>query len=197
MTKSRVLLRVLSQNRDGITRFIMLGTLKYHRRRRAGSTLGRCGRTPARCNRRRARSHQELAADAVEFHRQRPRSRRAGRIHAAGRVDADAARRPDHRLWHSTRGERAAEAGNVVFHIAVQRRRASWAAEMTPGTRIASVHPLRSFADTRAGAQTFSGTYCPLKAMPMRLPCSSRLRVGRRARLGNRPAFKTIYPPRA
>jgi len=85
-------------------------------------------------------------------------------------------------------------AGAVVFHcsgaLASDRLQAARAA----GAHVASVHPIRSFADTQAVAAHFSGTFCGIEGDPEAL---ARLTPALQA-IGGRPvpidpAAKTVY----
>jgi len=84
--------------------------------------------------------------------------------------------------------------GNVVFHISGASPSRELAAVMMSGARIASVHPLRSFADPALAAQTFSGTYCAAEgdadALAVLRPAFES--VGAHVSEID-PAFKTIY----
>ena len=50
--------------------------------------------------------------------------------------------------------------GDVVFHCSGALPANALRATLRPGVQVASVHPLKSFADPDAAVRTFSGTYC-------------------------------------
>ncbi len=84
--------------------------------------------------------------------------------------------------------------GNVVFHISGALPSSVLAAAAARGAVVASVHPLKSFADSALAAQSFNGTYCAAEG------AAAALAVLRPAfeKIGARvseiePAFKTIY----
>ena len=86
------------------------------------------------------------------------------------------------------------QSGNVVFHCSGALPSRDLAAVMTNGVAVASVHPLKSFADPAAAAQSFSGTYCAAEgdaaALAVLRPAFER--IGARV-FEIDPAFKTIY----
>lgn len=102
------------------------------------------------------------AADAVSF------------IGAGLAVDAPAALRPA-RAWMLAVGDDQIEpvcaqlagagllAGAVVFHCSGAK---SSSALNAPGAATASAHPVRSFADPHAVANSFDGTYCGIEGAP-------------------------------
>lgn len=51
-------------------------------------------------------------------------------------------------------------AGNIVFHCSGALPSSELARAAARGAHVASVHPLRSFADPVTAVQTFAGTYC-------------------------------------
>jgi len=51
-------------------------------------------------------------------------------------------------------------AGDVVFHCSGALASADLRAVVPPGVWVASVHPLKSFADPAAAVRTFAGTHC-------------------------------------
>lgn len=81
--------------------------------------------------------------------------------------------------------------GDVVFHCSGSMASSELAAA---GTRVASVHPLKSFADPREAARTFAGTYCAAegdsKALEVLVPAFERI-GGRISRID--PQLKTVY----
>ena len=86
------------------------------------------------------------------------------------------------------------QSGNVVFHCSGALPSRGLAAVMTNGVAVASVHPLKSFADPAAAAQSFAGTYCAAEgdaaALAVLRPAFER--IGARV-FEIDPAFKTIY----
>jgi predicted short-subunit dehydrogenase-like oxidoreductase (DUF2520 family) len=54
-------------------------------------------------------------------------------------------------------------AGSVVFHCSGAKASTELAAATAVGTCVASLHPVRSFADTAQVADTFAGTICSLE----------------------------------
>ena len=86
------------------------------------------------------------------------------------------------------------KAGNVVFHCSGALPSRDLAAAMTHGTAVASIHPLKSFADPKAAAQSFDGTYCTAEgdatALAVLKPAFER--IGARV-FEIDPTFKTIY----
>ena len=86
------------------------------------------------------------------------------------------------------------KAGNVVFHCSGALPSRDLAAAMALGTAVASVHPLKSFADPAAAAQSFEGTYCAAEgdaaALAVLRPAFER--IGAHVSEID-PTFKTIY----
>ena len=56
--------------------------------------------------------------------------------------------------------------GQIVFHCSGASPSSDLAIARNCGALIASIHPLRSFADPATAAQTFSGTYCAAEGDP-------------------------------
>lgn len=54
-------------------------------------------------------------------------------------------------------------AGDIVFHCSGSMPSSELAAASARGSHIASVHPLKSFADPRSAVQTFAGTHCAIE----------------------------------
>ena len=84
--------------------------------------------------------------------------------------------------------------GNVVFHCSGALSSRDLAAATGQGAAVASVHPLKSFADSAIAARTFDGTYCAAEgdaaALAVLRPAFEE--IG--ARLSAiEPEFKTIY----
>jgi predicted short-subunit dehydrogenase-like oxidoreductase (DUF2520 family) len=84
--------------------------------------------------------------------------------------------------------------GNVVFHCSGALPSRELAAAAARGAVVASVHPLKSFADSAIAASTFDGTYCAAEgdaaALAVLRPAFEK--IG--ARVSDiEPAFKTIY----
>jgi predicted short-subunit dehydrogenase-like oxidoreductase (DUF2520 family) len=64
--------------------------------------------------------------------------------------------------------------GSVVFHCSGALASDRLQAVRAAGGAVASVHPIRSFADPQAVAQAFAGTYCGMEGDVARWPCSRR-----------------------
>lgn len=67
--------------------------------------------------------------------------------------------------------ERLAEAGLVgpgviAFHCSGSKSSSVLAAAKAAGADVASLHPVKTFADPRRAAETFAGTYCALEGDP-------------------------------
>ncbi len=84
--------------------------------------------------------------------------------------------------------------GNIVFHCSGALPSSELAAARARGANVASVHPLKSFAEPAAAVETFAGTYCAADGDP------AALAVLRPAfeRIGGivsdiDPGFKTVY----
>ena len=84
--------------------------------------------------------------------------------------------------------------GDVIFHCSGSMSSAELGQAADRGAEVASVHPLKSFADAREAARTFAGTFCAAEGSA---PALAVLRpafesIGARvAELD--PRFKTIY----
>lgn len=82
-------------------------------------------------------------------------------------------------------------AGDVVFHCSGSIASSELAAV---GGRVASVHPLKSFADPHEAARTFAGTYCAAEgdsgALDVLAPAFERI-GGRLSKID--PQLKTVY----
>jgi len=162
---------------------------------RAGSTLGRLwARAGTFAIGDVLDSTQELAADAVEFI---GGGRAVGALADMHAADVWMLTPPDDQIIACGKALAASgvlQPGNVVFHISGASPSRELAAVMMPGARIASVHPLRSFADPALAAQTFSGTYCAAEgdadALAVLRPAFES--VGAHVSAID-PAFKTIY----
>ena len=86
------------------------------------------------------------------------------------------------------------EAGNVVFHCSGASPSRDLAAVMAPGTAVASVHPLKSFADPALAAQSFNGTYCAAEGDVAALAVLTPAFESAGARVSEiDPEFKTVY----
>ncbi len=85
-------------------------------------------------------------------------------------------------------------AGNIVFHCSGALPSGDLAPAAACGASVASVHPLKSFADPAIAAQTFRGTYCAAEgdaaALAVLRPAFERI-GGSVSEIA--PAFKTIY----
>jgi predicted short-subunit dehydrogenase-like oxidoreductase (DUF2520 family) len=89
---------------------------------------------------------------------------------------------------------RAVRSGDVVFHCSGSLPSSALASVVALGATIASVHPLKSFADSRAAARTFDGTHCAAEgdnaALDVLVPAFAAV-GGRVSRID--PQHKTIY----
>ncbi len=84
--------------------------------------------------------------------------------------------------------------GNVVFHVSGATPSRDLATMMPSGTSVASVHPLKSFADPAMAAQTFDGTHCAAEGDAAALAVLKPGFEAAGARVSEiDPAFKTIY----
>jgi len=85
-------------------------------------------------------------------------------------------------------------AGAVVFHCSGAKASTELEALRRAGARVASVHPVRSFADPAAVAATFDGTFCGVEgdaaALVVLLPALEAIGA-RPVRID--PAAKTVY----
>ena len=85
-------------------------------------------------------------------------------------------------------------AGNIVFHCSGALPSHDLAPAAACGAVVASVHPLKSFADPASAAQTFGGTYCAAEgdaaALAVLRPAFERI-GGIVSEID--PGFKTIY----
>ena len=85
-------------------------------------------------------------------------------------------------------------AGNIMFHCSGALPSRDLAPAAACGAIVASVHPLKSFADPAVAAQTFRGTYCAAegdaRALAMLRPAFERI-GGSVSDID--PGFKTIY----
>lgn len=84
--------------------------------------------------------------------------------------------------------------GDVVFHCSGSMSSADLQAAAARGAHVASVHPLKSFADPRDAVRTFAGTDCAIEgdraALEILKPAFERI-GGRLSEID--PQFKTIY----
>jgi predicted short-subunit dehydrogenase-like oxidoreductase (DUF2520 family) len=84
--------------------------------------------------------------------------------------------------------------GDIVFHCSGALPSGDLQAAATAGASVASVHPLKSFADPHQAALTFSGTWCAVEgdraALDVLQPAFER--IGARLSAID-PQFKTIY----
>ncbi|HZN24487.1 MAG TPA: DUF2520 domain-containing protein [Burkholderiales bacterium] len=84
--------------------------------------------------------------------------------------------------------------GDIVFHCSGSLASSELAFARTLGAHVASVHPLKTFADPREAVRTFVGTHCAGEgdrgAMDVLVPAFERI-GGRVAEID--PQFKTIY----
>lgn len=84
--------------------------------------------------------------------------------------------------------------GDVLFHCSGSLASGELAAAAARGAHVASVHPLKTFAEPREAVRTFAGTWCAAEgdaaALDVLLPAFER--IG--ARISSiDPRFKTIY----
>ncbi len=135
-----------------------------------------------------------LAADAVAFIGS---GRAAGALAELRGADVWMLTPPDDRIVACGQALAASgllKAGNVVFQCSGASSSRELAAVMTPGTAVASVHPLKSFADPALAAQTFRGTYCAAEGDAAALAVVKPAFEAAGARVSEiDPAFKTIY----
>jgi len=84
--------------------------------------------------------------------------------------------------------------GDIVFHCSGSQPSSLLAPLSAAGARIASVHPLKSFADPAAAAQTFKGTYCAAEGDAEALKILTPLfeQLGAQVTVID-PAGKTLY----
>ena len=84
--------------------------------------------------------------------------------------------------------------GDVVFHCSGSMGSADLQAAAARGAHIASVHPLKSFADSADAVRTFAGTYCAIEgdsaALEILKPAFEQI-GGLLSEID--PQFKTIY----
>jgi predicted short-subunit dehydrogenase-like oxidoreductase (DUF2520 family) len=83
---------------------------------------------------------------------------------------------------------------NVVFHCSGALPSRDLAAAMGDGTLVASVHPLKSFADPALASKTFDGTYCAAEGDAAALAVLKPAFESSGARVSEiDPQFKTVY----
>jgi len=84
--------------------------------------------------------------------------------------------------------------GDIVFHCSGGLSSSELKAAVEAGASVASVHPLKSFADPRDAVRTFAGTYCAAEgeraALEVLRPAFER--IGARVSEID-PQFKTVY----
>ena len=86
------------------------------------------------------------------------------------------------------------KSGNVVFHCSGALPSRDLAAVIGNSVAVASVHPLKSFADPALAAQIFDGTYCAAEGDAAALAILKPAFEACGARVSEiDPAFKTIY----
>ncbi|THC41408.1 Rossmann-like and DUF2520 domain-containing protein [Massilia sp. Mn16-1_5] len=84
--------------------------------------------------------------------------------------------------------------GAIVFHCSGAKASGELAAARQAGARVASVHPVRSFADPVAVAAAFEGTWCGVEGDEEALASLVPAFEGIKARLVTiDPAAKTVY----
>ena len=85
-------------------------------------------------------------------------------------------------------------AGAIVFHCSGAKASAELAAARAAGAFVASVHPVRSFADPQAVSNAFAGTWCGVEGDPEALAVLEPAFEAIGARLVRiDPAAKTVY----
>lgn len=85
-------------------------------------------------------------------------------------------------------------AGSIVFHCSGAKASTELAAARAAGAFVASVHPVRSFADPEAVADAFAGTWCGVEGDPEALAVLEPAFTTIGARLVRiDPAAKTVY----
>jgi predicted short-subunit dehydrogenase-like oxidoreductase (DUF2520 family) len=94
-------------------------------------------------------------------------------------------------------GELAAQGwlhGVLVFHCSGAKSSAELQAARDAGAEVASVHPIRSFADREAVARDFAGTWCGIEGSALALArlAPALAAIGART-VGIDPAAKTVY----
>jgi predicted short-subunit dehydrogenase-like oxidoreductase (DUF2520 family) len=84
--------------------------------------------------------------------------------------------------------------GTVVFHCSGAKSSAALASAAAHGALTASVHPVRSFADSAAVAADFDGTWCGVEGdvAALALLAAPLARIGART-VAIDPAAKTVY----
>jgi predicted short-subunit dehydrogenase-like oxidoreductase (DUF2520 family) len=84
--------------------------------------------------------------------------------------------------------------GDIVFHCSGTLGSAELQAAAAVGASVASIHPLKTFADPRDAVRTFAGTYCAAEGHPAALEVLTAAfeRIGARVSEID-PRYKTIY----
>ena len=84
--------------------------------------------------------------------------------------------------------------GDIVFHCSGSMSSAELAAVAQTGADVASIHPLKSFADPATAAETFANTYCVAEGATAALAslCSAFEEIGGRVAPID-AGFKTVY----
>lgn len=84
--------------------------------------------------------------------------------------------------------------GDIVFHCSGALPSSMLAAELPPGVTVASIHPIRSFAEPAAALENFAGCYCGTEgeaaALDVLIPAFRA--IGAHT-VAIDPAFKSIY----
>jgi len=104
---------------------------------------------------------------------------------------------PDSEIAHAVTGlaaSRLLRAGDVVFHCSGAMPSSDLRAAVPGEVSVASVHPLKSFADAGDAVRTFAGTYCAAEGEPAALVLLKPAfeQIGARVTEID-PQFKTIY----
>jgi predicted short-subunit dehydrogenase-like oxidoreductase (DUF2520 family) len=104
---------------------------------------------------------------------------------------------PDRSIVRSVEGLVASgllRRNDIVFHCSGSLPSSALSAACEVGADVASVHPLKTFADPREAVRTFVGTYCAVEgdrvALDVLVPAFERI-GGRVSEID--PQFKTIY----
>src|SRR5205814_4706760 len=104
---------------------------------------------------------------------------------------------PDRYIADSCRSVAASDllrTGDIVFHCSGSMTSTEFAPASGRGSHVASVHPLKTFADPRDAVRTFTGTHCVIEgdgaALEVLEPAFERI-GGRISQID--PKFKTVY----
>lgn len=133
-------------------------------------------------------------------------AREAAAFIGAGRACIESAQMRPARVWMLAVGDDAiapacaalagsqALAGSIVFHCSGAKASSELAAARAAGAFVASVHPVRSFADPEAVSSAFAGTWCGVEGDPEALAVLEPAFAAIGAQLVRiDPAAKTVY----